>query len=65
MNFNVYQKVCFAFFVALVIFWIALRATGSENIFLGNLYVFLYGLIPLLGGLAAIIGYLIGKYKIF
>lgn len=57
MILNTYQKVCALFFAILVLFWLVLRFTGIENMFWGNLYVFLYGLIPLVGGLAAIRGY--------
>ncbi len=56
MTLNIYQKVCLAFFVALIAFWIALFATGVTAGFYNYLYAFLYGLIPLVGGACAIRG---------
>jgi diguanylate cyclase len=57
MNFNIYQKVCASFFALLVLFWIGLFASGLRETFYNNFFVFLYGLIPLVGGLVAMKGY--------
>ena len=50
---NLYQKACLAFLVLLIIFWSFLFLTGSKEGFLNYLYSFLFGLIPLVGGLIA------------
>jgi hypothetical protein len=57
MLLNTYQKVCIAFLGVLIIFWIALFASGSKEGLYNDLYAFLYGLIPLFGGIAAVTGY--------
>lgn len=57
MSLNAYQKICAVFFAILFIYWIVLRSLGFEEGIYNNLYVFLYGLIPLFGGIAAIKGY--------
>lgn len=54
---NTYQKISLGFFSFLLIFWSVLFFGNIESDFLANLYVFLYGLIPLIGGLLAIKGY--------
>lgn len=48
---NTYQKIVSAFFLGLVIFWIAIRLNGSRDGNINFTYSFLFGLIPLLGGL--------------
>ncbi len=57
MILNTYQKVCLGFFAFLIAFWIGLFVTKTEGGFWGYLYVFLYGLIPLIGGALAVRGY--------
>lgn len=55
MKLNVYQKICLAFFAILVVFWGILYTSGSQTGFYNYLYSFLFGLIPLIGGLVAMI----------
>jgi hypothetical protein len=55
MNINIYQKICLAFLSFLIIFWVFLYFTGSKEGTLNYTYSFLFGLIPLIGGLVAII----------
>lgn len=55
MRINLYQKVCLAFLVFLIIFWIFLFFSGSTTGFYNYLYSFLFGLIPLVGGAVAMI----------
>ncbi|MEN9622110.1 MAG: putative sensor histidine kinase pdtaS [Candidatus Parcubacteria bacterium] len=57
MILNTYQKYCFGFFALLIIFWLGLFFTGTKDGLVASLYVFLYGLIPLVGGVLAIRGY--------
>jgi hypothetical protein len=57
MSPNIYQKNCFYFFVLLLVFWGTLHFTGSTEGTYNDLYIFLYGLIPLFGGVAAMVGY--------
>ena len=57
MILNTYQKVCIGFFIILVIFWGALFASGARDGFYNYSFVFLYGLIPLVGGAIAVKGY--------
>lgn len=57
MSLNAYQKVCVVFFIFLLVFWVALFASGSKAGFFNYIYAFLYGLIPLCGGIAAMRGY--------
>ena len=54
---NVYQKICLAFFVLLIVFWGVIHFIGSTEGPYNDLYIFLYGLIPLFGGAAAMVGY--------
>lgn len=56
MTLNGYQKACLATFVALVAYWATLYATGTTEGPYNSLFIFLYGLIPLVGGLVAIFG---------
>ncbi len=56
MTFNLQQKVCAAFFVVLIVFWFVLFTSGARESLPNYLFVFLYGLIPLFGGIAAIKG---------
>lgn len=53
MRLNVFQKVCLAFYVFLVIFWILLNLSGEKTSSYNYLYSFLFGLIPLVGGAIA------------
>jgi len=55
MSINVAQKICAAFLGILVIFWIALFATHTQEGFYNYLYSFLFGLIPLFGGFYALL----------
>lgn len=55
MTINFYQKICLGFLVFLVIFWVLLFSSGSKSGFYNYLYSFLFGLIPLLGGIVAIL----------
>lgn len=55
MTFNAHQKVCLGFFLALVAFWATLFASGVTEGFYNYLFAFLYGLIPLVGGMFALI----------
>lgn len=55
MKVNFYQKICLAFFLLLIVFWIILFFSGSKTGFYNYLYSFLFGLIPLLGGFVAMI----------
>ncbi len=57
MSPNIYQKFCLSFFGLLVIYWAVIHLTGSTAGFYNDFYIFLYGLIPLFGGAAAIVGY--------
>ncbi len=57
MSPNIYQKVCLYFFGVLLIYWTAIHLTRSTEGFYNDFYIFLYGLIPLFGGAAAIVGY--------
>ena len=55
MTLTVPQKICFAFYILLVIFWIILFFSGLKTSFYNYLYSFLFGLIPLIGGFVAMI----------
>ena len=55
MRLNVYQKLCLAFYVILVVFWGILFLSGEKTSFYNYFYSFLFGLIPLIGGLVAMI----------
>jgi hypothetical protein len=57
MNLNIYQKFCVFFFIVLAFFWVILFWTGMRETYYNYAFVFLYGLMPLLGGLAAMKGY--------
>lgn len=57
MSPNVYQKICFSFFALLIVFWVILYFSGVQEGGYNTLYIFLYGLIPLFGGAAALVGY--------
>jgi hypothetical protein len=54
-NTNVYQKTVSTFFVALVIFWTYLFLTHHTSSTLNYWYSFLFGLIPLIGGLIGMV----------
>ncbi len=55
MRLNLYQKICLAFYIVLVVFWILLFLSGSKTGFYNYLYSFLFGLIPLIGGFVSMI----------
>lgn len=55
MRINPYQKVCLAFLGFLFIFWVWLYFSGTKTGFYNYLYSFLFGLIPLIGGVVAMI----------
>lgn len=57
MSLNAYQKACAGFFVLITIYWIVLFASGSKEGVYNSLFAFLYGLVPLLGGAFAMVGY--------
>lgn len=64
MKVNLYQKVCLVFLVVLFIFWGWLYLSGSKTGFYNFLYSFLFGLIPLIGGLVAMVRSSIwGRFK--
>ncbi len=64
MKINIYQKVCLAFLILLFIFWVLLFINGSKAGFYNYLYSFLFGLIPLTGGLVAMINSQVwGRFK--
>jgi hypothetical protein len=50
-NINVYQKIVTAYLAAMVVFWIFLFVTHHKSGNLNYWYSFLFGLIPLFGGL--------------
>jgi dCTP diphosphatase len=54
MNLNRAQKICAGFLGFLLIFWVVLFATGTHQGFYNYLYSFLFGLIPLFGGIYTI-----------
>jgi hypothetical protein len=54
MEMNAPQKICTGFLILLVIFWFALFITHTDGGFYNYLYSFLFGLIPLFGGIVAI-----------
>lgn len=56
MTLNGYQKVCAIVFLGLVVYWGALFASGVKEGPYNSLFVFLYGLVPLVGGLMAMLG---------
>ncbi|MBI5133809.1 MAG: hypothetical protein HZA81_00235 [Candidatus Taylorbacteria bacterium] len=57
MSLNSYQKACIAFFALILVSWIALFASGSKEGIFNNLFAFAYGLVPLIGGSLAVVGY--------
>ena len=54
MKLNTHQKIFSIFLVLLVAFWIVLFVTGTKSGFYNYLYSFLFGLIPLFGGIIGI-----------
>lgn len=54
MGMNVPQKICAGFFLFLFAFWLGLFLTNTTSGFYNYLYSFLFGLTPLIGGLAAV-----------
>ncbi len=55
MTTNTPQKITVAFLVCLIIFWVVLFATNTTEGFYNYLYSFLFGLIPLVGGVVAMV----------
>jgi type IV secretory pathway VirB2 component (pilin) len=55
MRINIYQKICVGFLGVLILFWAVLYDSHSTSGFYNYLYSFLFGLIPLIGGLVALI----------
>jgi len=55
MRLNLYQKIFLAFYILLVLFWGLLFISGEKTSFYNYLYSFLFGLIPLIGGVIAMI----------
>ena len=55
MKINNYQKVCLIFLLGLVAFWLALFLSHTTSGFYNYLYSFLFGLIPLIGGITAMV----------
>lgn len=55
---NIFQKILITSFTLLIIYWILLYLSGLRTSFWNDLYSFLFGLIPLIGG---IIGFFIAK----
>ncbi len=53
MKLNIYQKIFSVFYVVLVVFWAVLALLGLKEGFYNYLYSFLFGLIPLFGGIIA------------
>lgn len=51
MKLNIYQKICFGYLIALIVFWCFLFFNNITSGFYNYLYSFLFGLIPLLGGI--------------
>jgi hypothetical protein len=49
-NFNFYQRNIAAFFLAIVMFWVFLALSGHKSINLDYGYSFVFGLVPLFGG---------------
>lgn len=56
MKLNLYQKIVLAFYIFLVVFWVSLQLSGEKTSFTNYLYSFLFGLIPLIGGVVAMVG---------
>ncbi len=54
MVMNVFQKICLGFYILLVIFWLTILSSGTTDAFNNYFYSFLFGLIPLAGGIVAI-----------
>lgn len=54
MSLNTAQKICTAFLAFLIVFWAALFLAGPTAGFYNYSYSFLFGLIPLIGGMVAI-----------
>jgi hypothetical protein len=54
MHTNIAQKSSVAFFILLVLFWFVLLVTKTQSGFYNYLYSFLFGLIPLIGGMYAL-----------
>lgn len=53
MHINTVQKICLGFFGLLVVLWASLYITNTVEGFYNYLYSFLFGLIPLIGGIIA------------
>jgi hypothetical protein len=55
MRINIYQKFCLGFLAILILYWSVLYDSHSQTGFYNYLYSFLFGLIPLIGGLVALV----------
>jgi hypothetical protein len=55
VGFNFFQKILSGFLVLLLIFWLVLFSSGEKTSFHNYLYSFLFGLIPLIGGVVAMV----------
>src|SRR4051812_17446904 len=53
---NLYQKYLIAVFAIVVVYWVALFVFGSKDGFYNYLFSFLFGLIPLMGGVLGLRG---------
>ncbi|MES2059598.1 MAG: hypothetical protein V4438_01050 [Patescibacteria group bacterium] len=56
MKLNTYQSICLGFTLSLVVFWLTLFTTNTTAGFSNYLFSFLFGLIPLCGGIVAMYG---------
>ena len=64
MRLNIYQKLCLAFFIVIVIFWAGLYFTNIRAGSLNYFYSFLFGLIPLVGGFVSMVNSKVwGRFK--
>jgi hypothetical protein len=54
-NINIFQKVSAAFFIGVTILWVVLALTGHKSGNANYWYSFLFGLIPLVGGLTGMV----------
>lgn len=56
MRINIYQRICLIFLIILIFYWAFLFDSGSKTGFYNFFYSFLFGLIPLIGGIIAMRG---------
>ncbi len=55
MKLNIYQKIFLAFFLILVAFWLVIMIQGLKEGFYNYFYSFLFGIIPLVAGIIAMV----------